>query len=91
MNTVNNIVNEITRDKRSKSYYTNKYPCFFVKYPLLCNAIFDPTTDFSILRHMLNLQTDMSNGVSTKEQAETNMGSLLVDTYIKPKLKKNHG
>lgn len=85
---VQEVVNEILKDKMSRAFYEKKYPSFFKRYPTLSEKIFDPSFDESIVRYMLNQMEKMNRNKQSERDASIKVGSLLVDTFVKPAIKK---
>lgn len=78
------IIKEILNDQNNKSYYENKYPDFFLKCPVLSNNIFKPHFDKKMLGFMLKQKLHIVENGLSEHDASVNVGSRLVDTYIKP-------
>jgi len=80
----NNVITEILNDCKDKSYYENKYPEFFLQCPILSNNIFKPNFDKNMLQFMLKQKLQIEKNEVSEHDASVNVGSRLVDTYIKP-------
>ena len=80
------ILENIQRD----IYLTNTD--FAYKYPAIFKLIFNSQktweTDYKKLLQMIKLAKDVKNGKKSRHDASVQVGTDLVDTYVKPKLKK---
>lgn len=87
--TIEKVVHEILKDRRDKAFYDAKYPSFSKRYPTLSKKIFEENFDENIIKYMLNQMTKMNANKQTEKDASIKVGSLLVDTFVKPTLEKN--
>lgn len=86
---IENVVNEILTDRKDKEFYDEKYPSFSKRYPTLSQKIFEKDFDENIIKYMLNQMTKMNANKQTEKDASIKVGTLLVDTFVKPTLEKN--
>jgi hypothetical protein len=83
------------RNKKEKLDYLKKYKYIQQDYKFLYNIIInndlnnENLKDIQILNYMLQQTDNIKNNRVTKKEGEVAVGSLLVDTYVKPMLDKN--
>jgi hypothetical protein len=83
------------RNKKEKLDYLKKYKHIQIDYKFLYNLILNNDLnnnnlkDVQILNYMLKQTEDIKNNKVSKKDGEVAVGSLLVDTYVKPMLDKN--
>lgn len=79
------IIHEILDNKvNDKTYYMKYHPDFFSKYPVLSKRIFEPGFDKNFLIYMLEQNSKIENEQVSEHDASVDVGSKLVNTYIKP-------
>ena len=80
------IIDEIQKNKLTRSECEKLYPDFFEAYPTLSNAIFETKFDFQTLLYMLKKKDEIDSRSTTQHDASVDVGSLLVDKFVKPNL-----
>jgi hypothetical protein len=83
---IHTIVNEINQNNLTRSECEKKYPDFFTGYPTLCKSIFEENFDFDTLLYMLKKKDNVDDNTTTQHDASVDVGTLLVDKYVKPNL-----
>lgn len=83
---IEEIVNEILRDKKAKNFYQEKYPEFFEKMPVLSAKVFDHDLDKDILKYLMKQKNKINLNKSSEHDASVKVGSLLVDKFVKKNL-----
>lgn len=86
---VEDVIEEILKDKNSKEFYDKKYPSFSKRYPTLSKKVFYTNLDVSVLRYMISQMRKMNQNKLSEKDASIKVGSLLVDKYVKPNLPNN--
>lgn len=83
---IEDVIEEIMRDKESKHFYENKYPSFSKRYPTLSNKIFEKDVDINIINYMIYQIKQMNQNKQSERNASIKVGTLLVDKFVKPNL-----
>lgn len=84
------------RNKNEKLNYLKKYKYIQQDYKFLYNIIIDNDlnnnnlNDVKILNYMLQQTDNIKNNKVSQKEGEVAVGSLLVDTYVKPMLDKKN-
>jgi len=90
MTHLDEVINDIIENNKSKLFYTNKYPTFFEQYPVLSDKIFEQDFDFHILSQMMEQKNNIVHKDVSEHDASVKIGSCLVDKYVKPLLNINN-
>ena len=77
----------------TKKTLMDKYPDFSAQYPALFQLVFNPVDnwekDLERLTQMVALASKVKTNKITQHDASVQIGTELVDKYVKPKLKNN--
>lgn len=82
-------INTIRTDYKSGTSYEElscKYSVFKEQKPHLFDMICSDKCDDNMLGFIINEYTSVHNGNQSQHDASVRVGSLLVDTYVKPNL-----
>lgn len=63
-----------------------KYPWFLKQYPRLHHMCTNPAFDFNMFNKMLDAKQKIQNAEVSEHEASVEVGTLLVDKYVKPLL-----
>lgn len=63
-----------------------KYPWFPKQYPRLHQMCLNPVFDLNMFQKMLDAKQKMQNAELSEHDASVEVGTLLVDKYVKPLL-----
>jgi len=63
-----------------------KYPWFPRQYPRLHQMCTNPSFDMNVLQQMLDAKQKIQNAEVSEHDASVEVGTLLVDKYVKPLL-----
>jgi len=95
---ISGIINEVKslnlNTKEDKINYLKKYKYIKTDYNFLYNIIIEndlknsKSKEMNILNMMITKIDDINNNKVTKRKGEEDIGQVLVDTYIKPKMKE---
>ena len=95
---ISGIINEVKSSnlntKEDKINYLKKYKYIEKDYNFLYNIIIEndlknsKSKEMNILNMMMSKIDDISNNKVTKRKGEEDIGQILVDTYVKPKMKE---
>lgn len=83
---IEDVLEEILRDKNSKEFYDEKYPSFSKRYPTLSQKVFEKDFDVNIIKFMIYQMKKMNQNKQSERNASIKVGSLLVDKFVKPNL-----
>lgn len=83
---IDEVINEILKDKKPKEFYDIKYPSFSKRYPTLSEKVFEKNFDINIIKYMLSQMKKMNNNKQSEKDASIKVGTLLVDKFVKPNL-----
>lgn len=86
MTDFDNVIHEIVTDKKEKAFYIKKYPLFFERCPVLSNKLFEPDFDSTMLSYMMEQKSKIFQNEFSEHEASVNVGTNLVNKYIKPLL-----
>ena len=80
------VIREIVDRPKSmtKAHYMTKYPGFFKRCPVLSEKLFDPNMDKSMLNFLMKQRTKVLHNDLSEHEASVNVGSRLVNKYVKP-------
>ena len=90
-----NIVYEIVNDElsygsveRKHTYYKTKYPAISEKFKILIQKACEPEFDVDKFIWMMNMKHRIDDNKMTAHDASVEVGKVLVDEYVAPKLHK---
>ena len=83
---IEDVLEEILRDKKPREFYYKKYPSFQKRYPTLSNKVFEENLDVSVIKYMISQMRKMNQNEISEKDASNKVGSLLVDKFVKPNL-----
>tara|TARA_Y100000741_G_C18222851_1_gene546643 strand:- start:632 stop:937 length:306 start_codon:yes stop_codon:yes gene_type:complete len=90
-----NLINDVKNDKNiDKNILKKKYKDIFDSSEKLFDKICDPKlsdNDIKIIKIMLQKKEERMAGTIEKLEADTEIGQVLCDTYVKPLLDKDKG
>ncbi len=85
---ISEIIQEIQSSKvnNKETYFKNLYPEFEKKYPHLFKMSCETIIDNNILNFMLSKLNNIKNNNITQNDASIDVGQILFDKYIDPKI-----
>jgi hypothetical protein len=83
MDDIRVLVDDIIKNKHSKKWCQQNHPTFFEKYPILSKCIFENDFDHKMLSYMFDERLKIQMGDMKEHDVSVNVGSRLVDKYIK--------
>lgn len=86
MNDISSIVDDIVFNNRSEIWCKQNYPSFIEKYPNLSKNVFGYNFDHKMFSYMMKEKNKIDKGNMSEHEASVNIGTILVDKYIKPLL-----